>query len=355
MTFRSYFILSWFGCISKAFWPSFPSKIATKLNSRSILDFENRVTHNYQPLDENESSEEVEAETEEILGFSFSPGGLLFPYHLGVLNVLAKNLYITNATPLAGSSAGAIAVAALAAGIDLDEALDACIRISHRCKELGGARGKLHFLLVEEMNALLPDDVDLRLNQRTGMTVLAHREIFPRNRPVFRCNFDSKEDVIEAVWSSCMFPFFLTNLPFGIQRPHKKKPSSTKTVELIKKNATQKHEKRLKLKLRIPRLVVDGYFSVPRERFGCPEFPPSCNVTRTIMVSCFPHNVVGMVPSHERDQISPIIDQLNWTSYAQELFIKATQPSTPESHLEIYELGKSDALRWIEQEKELSD
>jgi len=41
-----------------------------------------------------------------MIGFSLSPGGLLLPYHMGVLSTLSDKGYITDKTPLAGSSAG---------------------------------------------------------------------------------------------------------------------------------------------------------------------------------------------------------------------------------------------------------
>lgn len=40
------------------------------------------------------------------LGFSFTPGGLLFPYHLGVAKCLELQGFLATDTPLAGSSAG---------------------------------------------------------------------------------------------------------------------------------------------------------------------------------------------------------------------------------------------------------
>ena len=53
------------------------------------------------------------------VGFSLSPGGLLLPYHLGALASLAYHGFLTEKTPLAGSSAGAIAVASQASGVNL--------------------------------------------------------------------------------------------------------------------------------------------------------------------------------------------------------------------------------------------
>lgn len=40
------------------------------------------------------------------VGISFTPGGLLFPYHLGVAKCLAKNGLLATDTSLAGASAG---------------------------------------------------------------------------------------------------------------------------------------------------------------------------------------------------------------------------------------------------------
>ena len=81
------------------------------------------------------------------LGFSLSPGGLLLPYHLGVLDALQYNKFIDETTPIAGSSAGAIATASHGCGIDSRKVLEATIDISDRTKEMGGARGRLLPLL----------------------------------------------------------------------------------------------------------------------------------------------------------------------------------------------------------------
>lgn len=68
-----------------------------------------------------------------MIGFSLSPGGLLLPYHLGVLFALSYHRHLTADTPLAGSSAGAIAVAAHATGVPTAVALEASMRISAQC------------------------------------------------------------------------------------------------------------------------------------------------------------------------------------------------------------------------------
>lgn len=51
----------------------------------------------------------LKAEPTAPLGFSFSPAGLLLPYHLGVIEYLVHSGYLTDHTPIAGASAGSIA------------------------------------------------------------------------------------------------------------------------------------------------------------------------------------------------------------------------------------------------------
>jgi predicted acylesterase/phospholipase RssA len=67
------------------------------------------------------------------LGFCLGPGGLLSLYHLGVLSALQRWGYVTEQTPLAGLSAGAIAVASHGTGVDPMEALNGCIHILEHC------------------------------------------------------------------------------------------------------------------------------------------------------------------------------------------------------------------------------
>ena len=91
------------------------------------------------------------------IGFSFSPGGLLLPYHMGVADCLIKENYIDpSETVLAGSSAGSIAAMAVGCGLDPLRGLEGTIAISERCLETGKpARGNLLPLLEEQMEALV--------------------------------------------------------------------------------------------------------------------------------------------------------------------------------------------------------
>mmetsp|Transcript_1475 Transcript_1475/g.2606 ORF Transcript_1475/g.2606 Transcript_1475/m.2606 type:complete len:316 (+) Transcript_1475:59-1006(+) len=273
------------------------------------------------------------------IGFSFSPGGLLFPYHLGVITGLEHLGRLPDSTHLAGASAGSIAVAGHAAKTPPEQALEGAIRVCEACEnEHGGkAVGKLLPLLKIELEKSFRDDAHEIINAREGVVALAHRELFPTNRPVLATKFDTRDDLIEAVCDSSMFPFFST--PFPVRLKYKEGE-------------------------RFPRVVVDGFFSVPRERYGCPDFsqlnfdcvdkedecyiPP---VERTITVACFPHETVGLSASEKHDQISPEPDYDNSVGQMGELFRYATKPSSRKELEGLYEKGFADAERWCYEEE----
>ena len=105
-------------------------------------------------------------------GFSFSPGGLLLPYHVGVMGALEYNQVLTPETPIAGSSAGAIACASHASRVPSTQVLEATIAISDRCEQLGGARGNLLPLLKEKLDELLTDERFEDAQARPGILAL---------------------------------------------------------------------------------------------------------------------------------------------------------------------------------------
>lgn len=288
------------------------------------------------------------------LGFSLTPGGLLFPYHIGVLSSLTKRGYVTDTTPLAGSSAGAIAVACRAASVSPEIALNGCIRISEKCAARGGARGNLLPLLEEQLEDLLPMDAHEVVNRREGFTGLAYREIFPVSRSVLQDEFGTREELIEAVCNSSMFPFFTSNLPFVVRKP---RPYNNLGMRDGRGGTTKDEEPRLDVssfasQLKLPRLVVDGFFAVDRKRFGCPIFPESCGVEREITVSVFPHSMIGFEDSEERNRIAPSVeDGEDSVRLFEKLLRGATQASTAQEHMDMYERGFRDASKWAEEDR----
>lgn len=299
-----------------------------------------------------------------IVGYSLSPGGLLLPYHLGVLSSLQSRGFIDESTPLAGSSAGAIAVSSFSSGVTTEQTLEATIRVSDRCAELGGARGRLLPFLREEMENLLSGDAHEVVNERTGLVGLAHRELFPANRPVLATSFETRDCLMDAVMDSSTFPFFSTNWP----------------CRLVSRRGE-----------RIPRVVVDGFFSVPRDRYGCPDFahavPKQSAIAvqravdaageradgiveitdtaaaglfsdcgkalpeRVVTVSVFPHETVGLTASESHDSISPPPEEDSMGQMSNLLRL-ATQASTRKELTDLYEKGLEDGERWALEEEQ---
>ena len=312
-------------------------------------------------------------------GFSLSPGGLLYPYHIGVLSSLEYHQQLLPSTPLAGASAGAIAVASYCANVKPETCLDTTIKICSECTSRGGARGRLLPLLEAELEALLEPNAHEIVNAREGLVGIAYYELFPQNRPILQTHFDSRQDLTEAVLHSSMFPFFSTNWPVRI----------AKSTTNHQNHRQKQQSKESSFFSSLPRIVVDGYFAVPFDRFGCPDFDmpqqgkeesidtkdillledqledqianelvsqsetleeEKTPIERTVTVSVFPHESVFMTASKEHDRISPIFDRDDPIGQVNELLRLATQPITAKEVHNLYERGWEDAERWMKEE-----
>jgi hypothetical protein len=255
------------------------------------------------------------------VGFALSPGGLLLPYHLGVLDTLQqKGRLVKEENPVAGSSAGAIATMAYGCGIALPKILEATISVSDTCEQLGGARGRLLPLLEEQMEALVGEEEFCQLQEcQVGSIGIAYTQVFPRYQAFLQTDFDSRQELFQAVSWSCMFPFFATNWPCQLDT------SSKNGIGI--------------------RLMVDGFFSVPRDRLGCPDFGEE--VDRTIGVSVFPKEMVKLEAFDSDDCISPSLDD---DSNGENLLRLATQASSREELTQVFEAGQRDADKWCGEE-----
>jgi hypothetical protein len=259
------------------------------------------------------------------VGVSLSPGGLLLPYHVGVLDGLKHCGYIVSAdSAVAGASAGAIAAAAHACGVDSSKVLDATVDISERTRSMGGARGRLLPLLREKLHEFIDEDRFLEsfVEGKEGKNLaVAYREIFPKFRAVHQTDFEDRHDLIDSVCASSMFPFFSTNWPVSFDR----------------------REGRA-----LPRVVVDGFFAVPRTRFGCPDFDLADGIDdleETVMVSVFPRELIGLeVPDDGKHFcVSPDPED---AKQLERLLRLATESSSRKELYGVYESGFDDAERW---------
>lgn len=179
------------------------------------------------------------------LGFTFSPGGLLFPYHVGVAYELQRASLLTPTTPVGGSSAGSIVAAAIACGVDEDAVSAALTRLVADVR--GGAR--LNQALRAQLDWLLPAHAaDLA---QAHQLAIAYYSVLPRPQACVATEWASKADLADTIAASCNWPLYFSRWPLVWCRDT---------------------------------LAVDGVFAVPRERFGCPPI----DAVRTVAVTCLP-------------------------------------------------------------------
>ncbi|OMO92084.1 Patatin/Phospholipase A2-related protein [Corchorus olitorius] len=242
---------------------------------------------------------DIEAEKERRVvtspGFSFSAAGLLFPYHLGVAQFLIEKGYIKETTPLAGSSAGAIVCAVIASGASMDVALNATKKLAHDCR-LKGTAFRLGAVLREVLNDFLPDDVHTRSNGRVRVAVT---QILWRPRGLLVDQFDSKEDLINAVITSSFIPGYLAPRPATMFRN---------------------------------RLCIDG---------GLTLFMPPTSASETVRVCAFPATRMGL----RGIGISPDCNPENRAT-GRELLNWALEPAADHILDRLFELGYLDAAVW---------
>jgi hypothetical protein len=168
-----------------------------------------------------------------------------------------------------------------------------------------------------ELESFIQDEQFEALQEREGEAVIAFQEVFPFNRPIHQTVFKDRHDLTNAVCYSSHFPFFTSNSPAAIDTSG-----------------------------RFPRIVVDGFFTVPRSRFGCPDFElANVHVDRTVGISAFPKEAFGIDAFASEDFISPILEEEDGNQ-VQNLLRLATQPSSAKELTQLFESGWADAERW---------
>ncbi|KAK9841996.1 hypothetical protein WJX81_003246 [Elliptochloris bilobata] len=138
------------------------------------------------------------------LGFGFSAGGLLFPYYIGVVGKLTSLRIMTPDTPVAGASAGSLIAACHHAGLTEQQVTEACWVLCDNCRR-NGTRGRLGRVLERFLHDLLPEDVHERCSDRTFVAVT---QLWPRPRGKLISSFESKEDLIACLLTSCHIPWW---------------------------------------------------------------------------------------------------------------------------------------------------
>jgi len=256
----------------------------------------------------------VEEDNLPRFGFSFSPGGLLFPYQIGIAKYLLEAGLITEDTPLCGASAGALCAVALGAGLDIDVLFAACGDLMAELRPKG-ARHHIWHALRRQLETFLPEDVHEVLNRRPGgvgvaVTFLVGGYLpYPRGEVIF--HWRSKADVIEVLMASCNVPMWTTWTPLVRCRG---------------------------------RPAMDGFFGQPKGCFGAAALHPH-RARHTVRVLPGPQADVDVRCTIPGDVISPSVDP-SFTQTFKDLLQDALNPYGQERLEELYAQGQRDGARW---------
>lgn len=272
-------------------------------------------------------------------GVSFSPAGLLTPFHLGASFQLREMGIISKNCSLGGASGGSLVAVASAcettAKHNYELFLKGSFKVADYCRT-HGTRGSLRVALDQVLQEILPEDISHQISNRDGKCIIAYTEIdgfFLKS--VYVTEFRSKEDIIECLRASCNIPFYFDGF----------KP--TVTVR--------------------GRQAIDGFFATDLRRFGCPYTGANgVEILVTPFRSNFskidPYSSEGCKSGVKYHVICPdFLDKFQWPFSFQEVFqmaltvprsrVNPKNPITSEEIEEIYSLlfeaGKKSVMTWI--------
>lgn len=245
------------------------------------------------------------------LGICFSPAGLLFPYYVGAGYELQRLGILQPQTPLGGSSAGAIVAACLACGVPEETVRLGLARLVDDVR----AGTRLNVALRKQLETFMNDDSPV-LAAKHGLT-LGYFEVLPRPGPRLVRAWADRDDLIDCICASSNWPLFFSRWPFVRCRGA---------------------------------WCLDGFFSVPRSRFGCPVL--SEGVTRTLAVTALPKVSLSAFPDEDiiqpgRAGYAPAlpVDDSKWFNWA-------LTPAADEQLDAMVELGRQHARVWASRERD---
>ena len=143
------------------------------------------------------------------LNVSFSGSGFLLFYHLGVAKALQEEGWIQPHSKFAGASGGALVATVLAAGIPLDHAFQVGKSVVSDCREQGTG-WQLERILTEVLTKTLSNVQIHRVQDRLS---IATTRLWPNPKMVLKNTFDSKEDLMHTILTSCYIPCYSASSP----------------------------------------------------------------------------------------------------------------------------------------------
>ena len=248
-------------------------------------------------------------------GVSFSPAGLLTPFHLGVAQTLKDAGVIDQQTVLSGASGGALASVLTALDTPKLESLEACKNIAVKCRDLGTFK-TLRQSLDEELDIIITAEAVDKINDRPGKVAIAYLDVLPRIKSNLVSAFEDAEHLKQTLRASCCIPIYFSGFP---------------AVRVNQKRSTS--------------YAVDGFFAVNRSRFGC----PATGAKIEIIVCPFDPLTVGLKPTC-KNTITKIIapNNVNWSN-TKDMLALALAPPTGRS------LGQVNNSRSLATDSEIYD
>ncbi|XP_049791047.1 patanin-like phospholipase domain-containing protein atgl-1 isoform X1 [Schistocerca nitens] len=147
------------------------------------------------------------------MNLSFAGCGFLGIYHIGVAVCFKKFVPHVLLNKISGASAGAIAACALLCELPIGEITTDVLRVVQeaRKKTLGPFNPSFNVqnLLLEGLDKVLPEDAHLRVN---GKLHISLTRVYDRKN-VIVSQFNSKEDLMQALLASSFVPVFSGLLP----------------------------------------------------------------------------------------------------------------------------------------------
>lgn len=135
-------------------------------------------------------------------GFSFGSGGLLFAYHIGVVEFLMQ-MGVSPDVPLAGASCGVIAALSLRLSLSPETMKKTFWGLLDHIRE-NGPQGSVAYLR-EQLESILPDDAHEICNRGSNFYIELSSSV--SLRPFLVNRFESRERLIDVVCVSCTIPF----------------------------------------------------------------------------------------------------------------------------------------------------
>ena len=138
---------------------------------------------------------------------SFSAAGFLGIYHIGVAACLLDHAPHLLEYKLVGASAGAMLAASVVGGVPLPDMTRSILKVAERAKQVApvvlSSAFKLDEALYDELSAIIPDDIHLRVSDRVyvAMTTLVDGKQLMVNK------FSSRAELIAALRASSYIPF----------------------------------------------------------------------------------------------------------------------------------------------------